>query len=601
MFDFPINGVIPEPPTLFFTISGHPRALLVINHLRAILSVGDHPLAEVEIIVFASEAEAAAAFKSRKDGECVRRRSRAVAIWDSECSNRRFRPFSRSRSGEPFPSWSQGVLWGIGIGPKIHEGATDRTNDRVRNIAEQMCAWFGRQFTWITRTDRPHFPWGPTAKNEKGVVSITLPSETTDILARLNGGPDMAGEVNERVRAELPKDSRISWIRVPGAVASYPRLTMERTLRAIAAFERASAALVDQPGLSERLLAGVDIPDRDPAIVDAYLHPRFGDQPITEWSVRRPDMHVNGNDLVSSENDEMPGGFFDLWHVDEAYGINADGWQAAFDWLLSEGPLAIVVSDQWSQVYLSSARWMADKLCAMDRRVMVITTPEVEEMVMSEQGVFFRGERIGTVWRQFPVFETKDGLARLVMAAQEGRVRMVPEFAHFGSKTWYALFWENQHAFAARMAPEDFALLQKLVPRSRLVLSSDSTESLFDLSDAARAQWVLKLTGASDRTARSLGVVIGLAQTKLEWEQWIRERIDRREPFIVQHRFDTSVEEVAVYNTRTKSPELFPCKVLMRPWMLGGRLISTSCAVTPKWTTKVHGMVDMAVVPVQYV
>ena len=144
-------------------------------------------------------------------------------------------------------------------------------------------------------------------------------------------------------------------------------------------------------------------------------------------------------------------------------------------------------------------------------------------------------------------------------------------------------------------------MLQKLVPRSRLILPSDSTAGLFDISDADRARLVLKLTGASDRTARSLGVVIGVAQTSLEWEQWIRERVARREPFIVQHRFDTSVEEVAVYNTRTKSPELFPCKVLMRPWMLGGQLVSTSCAVTPRWTTKVHGMVDMAVVPVQYV
>ena len=428
MFAFPIEGEIPECPTLFFTIAGQSRALLVIDHLRTALSVGSHPLIEAEVVVFASETEATAAFQSRYDA------SRAVAIWDSECANRRFRPFSRSRSGAPFPSWSHGALWGVGVGLKIYEGMADRASDRARNIAEQMRAWFGRQFHWITRTDHHHFPWGPTAKNEKGVVRITLPPEMSDILARLNGGPDMAGEVNERVRAGLPKDSRISWIRVPGAVASYPRLTMERTLRAIAAFERASAALIDRPGLSERLLAGVDIPNRDPAIIDAYLHPRFGDQPIIEWSVRRPDMHVNGNDLVSSENDEMPGGFFDLWHVDEVYGINADDWQMAFDWLLSEGPLAIVVSDQWSQVYLSSARWMADKLCATGRRVMVITTPEVEEMVMSDQDVFFRGERIGTVWRQFPIFETKDGLARLVMAAQEGRVRMVPEFAHFGSR-----------------------------------------------------------------------------------------------------------------------------------------------------------------------
>ena len=60
------------------------------------------------------------------------------------------------------------------------------------------------------------------------------------------------------------------------------------------------------------------------------------------------------------------------------------------------------------------------------------------------------------------------------------------------------------------------------------------------------------------------------------------------------------MEQVGVFNVTTGATELFDCKVLLRPWVVNGNLVSSHNACTPHWTTKVHGMTDMAVVPVEY-
>ena len=618
MFQFPIRGDIPEPPTLFFTTSSNTRAERVLDELRRVIA--DHPaiikdVMRADMIIFPSVEAVREAFESDRYQP-----GRAVVLFDGHVANKHFRPLSRSRSGAPFPAWSSGAMWGVEFGTKLTDGTHkggDRSIGRVRHAAEQLRAWFGVHFGWI---DRPldekgchSFPWGPTARGEASPVRIHLPAAISETLARLNSGPDMIGEVNANVRAQLPVGSRISWRRVPGEVATYPRKQMEAAVSAIAAFERACAVVVNDPLVARELMTGVNLRGPYGRLEQCYLRPHFGDIPIVEWSIRRPDFHVNGPDLVSSENDEMPGGFFDLWHIDRSYGINTEAWEAVFDGLFAHGPLAFVVSDQWSQVYLTSARWMAEELRALGREVYVITTTDARELVFQDDGVYYQGARLGTVWRQFPIFETEGPFAELVFASQEGRVRMVPEFAHFGNKSWYAIFWTRHEQFRALIDPDAFVLLEKLIPHTRLILPSPTedertpqafaspTNIIHGILREDRAHLVLKLTGASDKTARSLGVLVGAAQTKEAWEAWIWERFQHADPFIIQRRFETTVEHVAVLDTKTGGAERFPCKVLMRPWCYKGQLISTSCAVTPHWTTKVHGMYDMAVVPVNYI
>jgi hypothetical protein len=50
-------------------------------------------------------------------------------------------------------------------------------------------------------------------------------------------------------------------------------------------------------------------------------------------------------------------------------------------------------------------------------------------------------------------------------------------------------------------------------------------------------------------------------------------------------------------NTKTGHPELFSCRILARPWSFNGELVSVHGCAVPSYLYRVHGMVDMAVVP----
>jgi hypothetical protein len=513
-----------------------------------------------------------------------------------------------------------GTKWGVAVGKELiltnGRNGEDRRlalDSRVLNCAQQIRADFGRHFEH--RLDKGNYPWGLKRKRESSPVRVEMPEHTAALVDRLNSGPDMIAEMPAEHRSRIPDGQHFSWIRVPTEPAEYDRKKLEKHLYAVAAWEIVCSHLVHKkPEVQEQLLLGVKMPNDDQRLRDAYLFPKWGENPVMNWSVRRPDMHVNGDKLVASENDEMPGGFTDLVHIDLAYGLHADRWQHCWDWLFEEGPLLFVVSDDWSAAYIPSTRWLVEYLQSTGRQAFLVTTTELDKVELDGEGVSFDGIRIGTVWRQFPVFETEGKLAELVFAAQDGRVRMVPEFAHFGNKTWFSLFRQYEDFFRNDLSPENFSIIDQLLPRSTLVtmdgdftpLSVDghsvsSFEELVALGDQARSKLVLKVTGANDQAARSFGVFIGAAKPRSDWQAWLKKRKQLGEPFIVQERFETSKEKAAVFNTKTRAMEAFRCKVLIRPWMVGGRLISTHTCMTPHYTTVVHGMVDMAVQPLIFV
>ncbi|MFH0890867.1 MAG: hypothetical protein V1856_02450, partial [Candidatus Liptonbacteria bacterium] len=220
----------------------------------------------------------------------------------------------------------------------------------------------------------------------------------------------------------------------------------------------------------------------------------------------------------------------------------------------------------------------------------------------------------------------------IVKWARRGRVRLVPEFAHYGNKTWYALFWRYREFFREAIASGEYGhdhegddplpflraalngdpmgTLEEILPDSHLVLSRDSFPctvqgleirglgDLRDLPPNSRDRLVLKICGANDLAARSYGVLMGHGLTDETWRTWIDERISRRQPFLVQSRVDTAVASLPVMNRKWDRPELFHCRVLLRPWVVGERLVSVSACAVPANTLRVHGRVDMAVVPV---
>ncbi len=602
-----IDAIVYNRPRLIFTIdgSGHqnPRSRDVLEQAKNLAGDKDQPWTGCEFKVFGSSEEAEAALSNGHNHD------EAVVLFDASCAKRHFKYVARGRQNHvPVPDWAAKTVWGVAIGEKVSH------NQRALSCAEQLRANFTRRFE--PSIDQGAFPWGSRRKNEQPPTRIKLPDHAPRIIERLNSGPNLAEDaVNSGHAHALPKDSRISWIRVPIELATYPRQAMELTLDTFAAFERVSQELVDlKSEVREALLVGVELDSALPRLRDCYLKPMNGQRRITEWSVRRPDVHVSGKQLIASENDEMPGGFADLIHVDKAYGIHQEAWTWCFDWLTAEGPLLFVVSDDWSAPYITVTRWLAAEMRERGYEAQMVTTADLERVAVKPEGVYLDELKIGTIWRQFPVFETTGKLADLVFAAQDGLVRMVPEFAHYGSKTWFSLFWRYREFFAARLTPVQMEIIQTMIPESHVIAYGPSDfpftmagkringyNDLLDLDADGRNELVLKITGANRQSARSYGVFMGHARNQQDWKTWLTERRQAGEAFIVQRRFETSIETIGVWNTQMKAAEVFRCRVLLRPWVVGGRLVSSHNCCTPSYTTKIHGMTEMAVQPVEYV
>lgn len=571
-------------PSLFFTVHGggkhNPRSLQVLSHMaRTVASESaTRPyLAGVECRVYACPEEAKAASAD------------AVEVVDDVCRN-----YFSFRPG------SNGTQWQVVVGAKCSP-----ENSRLQGCANNALGVFVKQFR--RQIDQGCYPWGPPKKGSLGprdIVALDL-AQVNATLVALNRGPNLARAIASKAfAADLPKDSRISWMRVPPAPLGYSESTMRGVVNAMRSLERACGRLIkESPEVRRQILAGVSIPDE-------RLHAVYTDPRVDCFSVARPDIHWNDSGVNVSENDEMPGGMPELVHIDASYGVNEERWTAFFDWLTARGPLVFVVSHQWSSVYVPEITWLVEYLQGKGYSAHLVTTDNLHELTVDD-GVFYRGSRVGTLWRQFPIFETSGMLAELVLAAHEGKVRMVPEFAHYGNKTWFHVFCERKAWFRSHLAAEEYELLCTILPESHFVESGasfpfrvgssevSSIEQLASLPQEARDRLVLKICGANTMAARSYGVLMGEGISLAAWALWIRNRMEQGEPFLVQARFETGVVRMPVYHTGKQQAEMFLCRLLMRPWVYGdGVIVSVHGCAVPQQYFKVHGMVDMAVVPV---
>lgn len=580
-----VESKIFEIPRVIFTLSGNPKSEAVIEELRTLPSEGQ------ERLVFESRSVIKEYFGS--DVSRV-----AVALFDSSGRGHfTMHTQIREKDNLVFPEWARGVQWAVGV----HSKCTSS-----RRCACQVNADFGREFS--DRLGKGHFPWGRPRKNEPSPVSVELPSGTDEIVDGLNNGPDLASAIADKEYAlELPTGSKISWIRVSPKPIFCDGEVLSKILAAFRGFENACRKISDvYPNVPELLFAGVTLPDK--SVAHNYLFPR-----ASNFSVARPDLHYTGAGFFASEYDEMPGGFAELVHLDNVYGINQDKWRKCFEWFTERGALLFVVSHKWSKCYIPEFQWLTEYLAGKGYPVAMITTDRMDEISFSESGeVFYSGEKIGTIWRQFPIFETEGKLADLVKAADNGLTRMIPEFAHYGNKAWFSIFRSHNSFFRREIPGEQYEILDELLPNSHLVLSPKcfpceikdivikSAQDLLGLAESERNELVLKVCGANTLSARSYGVFMGHGLKEDDWRKWINERFALRQPFIIQERLKTAVAHVPVKNLKRNSAELFGCRILIRPWAVGGELVSASACAVPSSTLRVHGRVDMAVLPIAF-
>ncbi|MBI4224957.1 MAG: hypothetical protein HY617_01355 [Candidatus Sungbacteria bacterium] len=521
-----------------------------------------------------------------------------IAFFDVKYASRgRYKMYTvlRERDRKIMPAWSQIATWGVGVTQEC----------KPQQCAEQIYGSFlkyARQYL-----ERGWFPWGSPQKRDTAPVRVVLPAGMDGLVQRLNAGPDLAATAANSAHAlELPQGSRISWVRVAGNPVGCDYGRLSDMVGALARFEEVSQLLVEaNPEVRQLLLFGVDMPLKE-ELGSFYLHPRHN-----HFSVDRADLHYTGNTFFASEVDEMPGGFGELVHLDHSYGVNQDRWHACFSSLTSCGGLLFVVSDRWSECYIEETRWLAAHMRHLGYDARVATTAELCDMTIGSD-VRFCGAPVGTVWRLFPIFETDGKLAELVRAAHDGKVRMIPEFAHFGNKVWFSLFRKFEQFFRQHLSDKLYAFLSELLPDSHLIVTGaefpcsvagfeiKNLHALYELPRDMRDNLVLKVCGANPLTARSYGVLMGHGLRQDQWKQWIGERIRANQPFIVQRRVPTAVMQLPVRNTKNNRPELFSCRVLVRPWVIDGLLVSASCVAVPSDTMRVHGRVDMAMASVVF-
>lgn len=276
-----------------------------------------------------------------------------------------------------------------------------------------------------------------------------------------------------------------------------------------------------------------------------------------------------------------------------------------------------LVSHEWSKCYIAEFKWLTDYLRERGYDVCILTTePEnLRSLSVTSSGVYYQGAKIGTIWRQFPIFETEGKLARVVEFARDGVVRLIPEFAHFGNKAWFSIFRSHASFYKREMNPEMLKVLDEILPDSHLVIPQngernttfpivvggiyiESLKALAMLGEEDRNNLVLKVVGANSLAARSYGVLMGKGLTSEKWRNWIDERLSYKQPFIIQRRLESGVARVPVMNTKLGRGEAFSCRILLRPWQVGEEVVSVSACAVPANTVRVHGRVDMAVIPV---
>ncbi len=600
MLKLRVRSRVFDVPRVICTVAGNSRAEQVIGTLQGLPPDKKDPHAAAQdYYVFADQTELEAYLRGGVSPNAT------VVLFDctGACSVRcfTFMTASRPKDAERMPAWGSGAYWAV----ELHGGVI-RPN-RIAGCAQQLRANFRRNFTG--NLDKGFLPWGPARKGEKSPALVTLPEGTDAVIARLNDGPDLAAAIAATEHAlELPEWSKISWYRVVPEPALLDEGRMLAVTNALRAFQRATRRLLlRRPEVRDIILAGVELAD-DPRLPDLYLDP-----PTDCFSIDRPDLHWTGSAVFASEIDEMPGGFPEVAHIDRAYEVNADRWRWCFSWLASKGPVLFLVSHEWSRVYLTETAWLVEYLRSQGYPALMLTTAELDRLEVRADGVFIDGIQVGTVWRQVPVFEMQGKLVDLVVAAKQGLVRLVPEFAYFGNKVLYALFWKHLGFFREELDPADFAILETVLPDSSVVRPGTdsfpfvaagrhigSMDELRGLDAEGRDSLVMKVCGANRLAARSYGVLMGHGLSTATWQGWIDEQVCERRPFIVQRRLTTGVERLGVQNTKRGAAEAFDCRILLRPWVVDGKLVSVHGCAVPRETERVHGRVDMAILPVQF-
>lgn len=441
----------------------------------------------------------------------------------------------------------------------------------------------------------------------------------TELLQNLNSahGPDFKHIVHPDHAKRLPANWRMSFGRVSPTALTGDTRFYEQLGRDFQAFERACAQLVHEaPEWAQPFLgSGIDTTTQFATHYQAWRTP---------FSVRRLDVVLaEGYGPVVNENDEMPGGLVHAYWLDHCYQVNQRRWAQAINWLTAPGLLVFAVSSKWSAPYTAELRWFADHLRRFGYNVQLITERDMPRISRRGHDICLDSTPIRTVWRQFPVFEAHEAFGPLVLAAATGQIRMVPEFASWGNKAWFGAFWDVGSVISSLMGYEQYQRLGLVLPPSALFhpdnhdlfpvqlhqMRWEGNPDIYESFAALCAQQtkaihglVAKTAGAHSQAARSHGVVIGRSCSVRKWEVELRKLAQCGAPVVLQRYAKPAALELpmtSVLDDKTTYEPAFKNRTLVRPWYIGGELVSATAFVQEP-STKLHGKVSGCEVPLSF-
>lgn len=332
-------------------------------------------------------------------------------------------------------------------------------------------------------------------------------------------------------------------------------------------------------------------------------HTRAGEIPL----VLRPDLVLTDAGFVIAEIDSVPGGIGLTAWLNEQYsrlGFDVTGGPTgmidAFAAVLGNGD--IVVSEE-AATYRPEMEWIAAR--AGGRRV-VDASP--------------RDDWAERVYRFFEHFDLANVpcAEQLMSGVKGGRITVTPPFKPaLEEKLWFALFWLKplEDFWLRELGGKAFEALRRVIPYTWLVdpeplprhavlprLEAHSWSEVAKFSQKRR-QFILKISGFSERAWGSRGVVVASDLPQREWQTELERALGEfgSAPHILQEFHPGRLVEAGYLDAGSDEIRTMRGRVRLCPYFfLAERSVAwggTLATICPDDKKLLHGMRDAILVP----
>ena len=349
---------------------------------------------------------------------------------------------------------------------------------------------------------------------------------------------------------------------------------------------------------------------KPPILRDLWMQAR-GDLP----RVIRPDIILTQEGMVISELDSVPGGigltgWLNQTYADLGFDVvgGRNGMIEGFRSILPRGVIAV---SEEAATYRPEMQWLRRELNAQFGPHWEVHPAETWD---------FRADT--PVYRFFELFDLPNlpSERALLAAARAGNLQITPPLKpYLEEKLWFALFWSRplEGFWIRELSERHFRQLRAVMPKTWVVdpapvphhavipwLGIQSWDELKRFSHKQR-EFVLKISGFSERAWGSRGVYVGPDLPQAEWARAIDEAKASfsSHPFILQRFHRGRLIEQSIYRTDNGASGALRGRVRLCPYYfvvsereirLGGILAT----IVPADKKIVHGMRDAVMVPV---